>query len=162
MCRGAYIPYFKNQRALFLLPPLFRKISISHVYPTCISHYSCRNVMVLMVLWLVANTFVSQKNWICSFSLMPPNKTLPQVLIITQRQNQIPHSFWKKLSKNISFPSRKREDYGGEKKWPKLNLGGYWSQVLISSNIFLQPLHVWFLFSCAMIYTQTCWSVRFP
>ena len=26
------------------------------------------------------------------------NKTLPQVLIITQKQNQITHSFWKTLS----------------------------------------------------------------
>ena len=28
---------------------------------------------------ITAVTFVSQKNWICSFLLMPPSKTLPEV-----------------------------------------------------------------------------------
>ena len=55
--------------------------------------------------------------WIWSFSLMIPSKTLLQVLIITPKQNEITET------------GRIME----HRKWPKLNLGGFWSQVLINS-----------------------------
>ena len=74
------------------------------------------------------------KNWICSFSLMPPSKTLPQ----------------RKFFENLFFPSREREDYGA-KIWPKkLNLKG---SLVTSFDIFhhLQPLHFWLQFCCAII-----------
>ena len=65
-----------------------------------------------------ANTFVSQKKWICSFLLMPSSKTLSQIVIIIPQADgncpYLPNSvFWRYF-----FLSRKKggvEDYGVEK-----------------------------------------------
>ena len=55
------------------------------------------------------------KNWICSFLLMPPSKTLPQVFIIIPRQRGIAHSSRTAFSENILSWSER----GGKGLWMK-------------------------------------------
>ena len=50
------------------------------------------------------------------------------------RQKEIIHLPSKKYFENLFFSRRQREDYGAE-KWQKLNLQGYFSNVLINSTI---------------------------
>ena len=67
---------------------------------------------------------------------MVPNKNLPEVLIITTLGRiKLPNSPEQHFFEKLFFPSRMRENYGA-KKWPKLNLRGHWSQILINSTIF--------------------------
>ena len=56
------------------------------------------------------------KKWIYSFLLLPQMKIFPQILIIIPRQME-------------------KGDYKIAEKWPKLNLWGYFSQVLINPTI---------------------------
>ena len=84
------------------------------------------------------------KKWICSFLLVPPNKPLPQVLIITPRQRETTYSSRTVFSEDLFFPQQKVDVSGGRgeerimelKKLPKLNLRGYCSQVLVNSTVF--------------------------
>ena len=57
------------------------------------------------------------KNLTCSFLLMPPSKTLPQVFIINPRQKEITNSSRNDFSEDLFFLSREEgeEDYGVEK-----------------------------------------------
>ena len=77
------------------------------------------------------------KNWVWSFLLMPPSKTLLQVFIITTQAEGnysfLPNKvFWGSI-----FYSAEREVWIMElKKLSKLKLRGYRSQVLINSTIF--------------------------
>ena len=68
---------------------------------------------------------------------MPPSKTLPQVFIIISQATEITHSSRTAFSEDLFFPNGKG---GGGimelKKFPNLNLQGYWSQVLLNSTIF--------------------------
>ena len=52
------------------------------------------------------------------------------------KQKEITHFTWTAFSENLFFPQQKTERIMKLKKWPKLNLRGYWSQVLITSTIF--------------------------
>ena len=71
------------------------------------------------------------KNWICSFLLMVPSKTLPQVFIITTPgRRKLPISPKQSFLK-IYFTPADRERTMELKIWPKLNLEGYWLQFLI-------------------------------
>ena len=84
------------------------------------------------------------KNWISSFLVIPPSKTLPQFFIITHphpfhaegNYPFLPNSvFWR--SKIYFSPAERGEERIIElKKLPKFNLRGYWLQVLINSTIF--------------------------
>ena len=97
------------------------------------------------------------KNWICSFLLMSETKNLPQVLIITtpgRRKLPISH---KQLF--LYFSPTERGRIMELKKWPNLNLRGYWSHFLIDSTVF-GIFTFWFLFYCAIILIQACWSVK--
>ena len=95
-----------------------------------------------MVLRLLENTFVSQntgkyicesKYWICL--LMAQNKTLPQVFIITTTGRRKLLISPNQNVLKIYFSSAERGRTIELKIWPKLNLQGYWSQVLINSTI---------------------------
>ena len=90
-----------------------------------------------IVLRLLANTFCESKNLISSFLLMPPSKLTPRFLSLPPSRKEITHSSWTVFSEDLFFSQQK----GGErimelKKLPRLNLRGYWSQVLINSTIF--------------------------
>ena len=72
------------------------------------------------------------KSSIYSFLLLSLSKSLPQVLIITTQVRR-------KLTISLVFcifPQQKGRRIMELKKWPKLNLQGYWYQVLINSAIF--------------------------
>ena len=78
------------------------------------------------------------KNWIYSFSPMPLCKTLPQVFIINPLYRGKLLIFSRQdILKTEPFCSRGEETIRDLKKWPKLNLQGYWSQVLINPTIFV-------------------------
>ena len=77
------------------------------------------------------------KNWIWSFLLMPPSKTLLQVFIITTQAEGnysfLPNKvFWR----SIFYPAEREVWIMELKKLSKLKLRGYRSQVLINSTIF--------------------------
>ena len=74
-----------------------------------------RKSFKFMTLRWLENTFLSQKNWICSFLLISPSKTLPQVYIITTpNRRKLPISSKTKCSENLFFPNKEGEDYGAE------------------------------------------------
>lgn len=105
------------------------EFSLKPAYPTMVGE----NYMVFR---LLKNTFVSQKNLICSFILIPPSKTFPQVLITTpQVEENYPFPSNNALSKSI-FPAESGRTIMKLIKWPKLNLRGYWSLILKNSTIF--------------------------
>ena len=90
------------------------------------------------------------KNWICSFLLMPPYSTFLQVFYYHYSRHKEITFFPETTVFENPFSPVERGRIVELKKWPKLNLWGYWSQVLISST-FLQPLHFRLLFYCAII-----------
>ena len=95
----------------FISPEFFLNFfSKLHTPPWLQKHFK------LMVLRLLENTFVSQK--ICSFLLIPPSKTFPQVFII-----------------KIYFSPAERGRTIELNIWPKLHLQGCWPQVLINATI---------------------------
>ena len=86
---------------------------------------------------ITGKSICESQNWICSFLLMPA-KLFRKFLSLPPRQKDIFHSFRTVFSEDIFFPSKRG---WGQKamelgKIPKLNLRGYWSQVLINSTIF--------------------------
>ena len=83
------LEYFLNFFSSLFIPPWLRKS------------------FKFMVLRLLSNTFVSQKNWICSFLLLLPGKNPPEVFIITPQAEEITYSSRTTFSKNPFFPSRK-------------------------------------------------------
>ena len=104
---------------------------------------SLQKRLKLTVLRLLANTLVSQKIEYVHFCSCSEAKPSPRFLSLLPRQKEITHSSRTAFSKDLFFPSRIRRGWGlGEgrrimelKKLPKLNLRGYWSQVLINSAI---------------------------
>ena len=96
---------------------------------TCISHHGWKKYFKFMVLRLLENTFVSQR------ILMLPSKTIPQVFIITTPGGWDLSIYPKQCFLKICFSPAERERTMVVKIWPKLNLQGYWSQVLIYSTI---------------------------
>ena len=91
----------------------------------------------IMVVRLMANTFVSQK----TESVQSPHaKCSPRFLLLPPRQKEITYSSWTVFSEDLFFPQQKWGDgvFGGRitelKKLPKLHLRGYWSQVLKNST----------------------------
>ena len=101
----------------------------------CIFHHGCGS-------YGVKNTgkyICELKIWIWSFLLMPPSKTLIQVLIISpEEERNFPFLADNILWRSIFSLAERRESrmIMELKKLPKLNLGGYWSYVLINSTIF--------------------------
>ena len=87
--------------------------------------------MVLMVLKLLANTYVSQsKNWVFSFFVMLPSKTFPQVLMIT------PPPLPSRRKLLISPEQPFLGIYYGAQRMTKIKRARILSQVLINSTIF--------------------------
>ena len=106
----------------FLQPPIqvwtLKEFSLQNIYwiffQTCISHRNGRKVSGVKI---TGRYIRESKNWICSFLLMPPNKTLPQA---EENHPFHPNSiFWKSI-----FPQKKGGWIMELKKWPKLNLWG--------------------------------------
>ena len=77
------------------------------------------------------------KNLIWSFLRMSPSKTFPQVLINTPQVEGYYPFPQTALFENL-FLAKQTEGRSTElKKWPKLNLWGYWSETFINSTIFV-------------------------
>ena len=69
-------------------------------------------VIVLRLLQYICES----KNWICSFLIMTPSKTLPRFLSLSSRQTEIAHSSRTTFFEDIfSWGERGGEDYGVEK-----------------------------------------------
>ena len=87
----------------------------------------------IVSLRLPVNTFVSQKIESVHFYPSPQAELSTRNFVITPMQKKITHSSRTAFSKDLFFPLQK----GGRrimelKKLPRLNLPGYWSQVLIN------------------------------
>ena len=105
-------------------PFIFLKAHKGFISPEYFSQKSFK----FMVLRLLANAFMSQKLNLFIHT-HAPSKPLPQAeenYLFLQNSG-----FWKSI-----FSSRKGGLWSWPGKWPKLNLQGYWSQVLINSTIF--------------------------
>ena len=93
---------------------------------TCIYHHGCGKFSnsYCWDYWKI-HLWVKQ-NWICSFLLIPPGKTLSQVFIITTPAEGIypfcpSNVLWKSM-----FPEQKGGRIMELKKWPKFNLRENW------------------------------------
>ena len=140
-------PLFQNQCPLFLLYPLFWKLSQSsgqdqqngkQTYCRLPPYSFTINFKDTLSYFSGLNISMESKNWTCSFSLMLQYNTLPQVFIITpQAEGNYPFLSNSVFWRSIFSPAERCGRIMELKKLPKLNLrGGYWSQVLISSTIF--------------------------
>ena len=101
---------------------------------TCISHSGCEKFQIYDVK-ITGEYICESKNWFCSFLIMPLSEGIPQVLIITH-QAERKYPFLPVLPGDLFFHQQKGGRVMELKKWPILNLWGYWSQVLINSTIF--------------------------
>ena len=102
------------------------------------------------VLRLIKKLFVSQKNWIYSFLLMPQVKFSPRLLsssLQTEGNYLFPSNnvIWK-----TTFPKQKVGRIMELKKCPKLNLRKYCSQILMKFHHFCN-IYVFGLFCWAII-----------
>ena len=92
-----------------------------------------------MVLRLLANRFISQKIESLHFYSCSQAKLSSRFLLLPS-QAQGNHQFLRKaFSEDLFFPQQKWSEGRSImelKKLPKLNLRGYWSQVLINSTMF--------------------------
>ena len=108
-----------------------------------------------MVLRLLENALVSQKIGSVHFYLSPQAKDSPRSLSLPlQAGENYPLPLINIFFKSI-FPNEKEGRFMEQKKFPKLKLRAYWSQVLINSTIFA-TLCLWFLFCCTIIKIYTC------
>ena len=90
----------------------------------------------LMVLRLLANTFVSQKSESVHFYPCLQVQLSRRFLSLPPRQKEITHSSRKAFSEDLFFPQQKGgEDYGVEKVI-KIKPTRNWSHILINSTIF--------------------------
>ena len=80
----------------------FNKFSLKLVYPNMI----VKKFQIYGVQILRKCTFKS-KNWIWTYLLMPPVKTLPQILSSPSIQREITHSLRQRFLENLFSPSRK-------------------------------------------------------
>ena len=150
VCRGAYISYFKINTSIFCCfiffeecpNPQFRinKMVNEHtadnhpnlwllqnISQTCISHHGCKKGSNSWYkdywkihLWVKLNLFTPKQN-------SPPGFYHHQ-----SRQKEIIHFLQTKCFENLFSPAERGRTIE-LKIWPKLNLQGYWSQVLINS-----------------------------
>ena len=164
VCRDAYIPYSKINASIFcFLSPQVRinKMVNEHTvdYHPIPSEFTSR-IHPLIFLWTPKGSispeyflnffsnlhmppwlqesfqihywkiYLLVKNWICA-----PSKTFPQVFIITTPgRRKLRISPIQSVLK-IYFSSADRGRIIELKIWSKLNLQGYWSQILINSTI---------------------------
>ena len=89
-----------------------------------------------IVLRLLESTFVSQKIESVHFYSCPQTTPSPRFLSSTSRQKEITHFPRTAYFESLFFPQQKRERIMELKKWPKLHLLGYLSQIYIHSTIF--------------------------
>ena len=75
------------------------------------------------------------------FYSCPQAKLSFRFLTLPPRLKEITHSSQTAFSEDLFSPSRKEGGVMELKKLPKLNLRGYWSQVLINSTIFATFTH---------------------
>ena len=130
---------------------VFSLTNISWIFcQTCISHHACRNFWIYGIIyyWKI-NLWAKKLNFF--IFTHTPQAFCPQVFITTTlgRRNTFPlnTAFWKSI-----FPQQK----GGImelKKWPKLNLRRYWSQVLINFTIFVTITFLVFVSLCHSLYS---------
>ena len=93
-----------------------------------------RKSFKFMVLRLLANTCVKKIESVHFYSC-PQEKLSPRSLSLPPRQKENTHSSRTLFSEDLCFPSRKEGEIMELKQLPKLNLHGYWSQVLINFTI---------------------------
>ena len=107
---------------------------------TCISHHGYGKVWNLwslkfMGLRLLENIFMTQKTESANFYSFSQAKTTHRFLSSNPRQKEIINFPWIVIFLKSIFPQQKGGRIMELKKWLKLNLRGYWSQVLINSSI---------------------------
>ena len=121
---------FKDKKG-FISPKSFLNFFLNLYVPQCLP-----KSFEVMVLRLLANTFVSHKTESDHFYPFSQAKPLPRFLSLSTERRKLsipPEQRFLKM-----YFSRQK---GGRrimklKKLPKLNLRGHWSQVLINSTIF--------------------------
>ena len=150
MCRAPYILYFKISAPIFCCPILSEnylnpqvKINKMVNKPTVDYHPSpsqlTSRINPLMFLW-IPKGFVYLSGIYLEFFPKPVYSTAVAEVspLLLPSQKETTHSSWTPFPEDLFFPSRKGG--GGRimelKKVPKLNLQGYWSQILINSTIF--------------------------
>ena len=94
-----------------------------------------RKSFKFIVLRLPENTFKGQKIKLILFYSSPQVKLSPRFLSLPTDRRKLPIPTEQRFLKICFSPAEMREDYGVEKLL-KLNLRGYWSQVLMNSTIF--------------------------
>ena len=107
---------------------------------TCISHHGYGKVWNLislkfMGLRLLENIFMTQKTESANFYSFSQAKTTHRFLSSNPRKKEIINFPWIVIFLKSIFPQQKGGRIIELKKWLKLNLRGYWSQVLINSSI---------------------------
>ena len=120
---------------LFLCPENLLNFFSNLYIPPCL-----RIILKLMVVRLLENAFVSQKIESIPYYLCPQAKLSPRFLSLPLRKKENTQFPQAALFENLFFPSKKGEE-GEEtmrelKKWLKLTLSEYWSEVLINPSIF--------------------------
>ena len=169
--RGAYVPYFRTKAPSFCCSIFFKEcfnplamfflflfLYFYFLYPSPqyfrnffsnlrISPWLKKSFKVLR---LIKKLFVSQKNWIYSFLLMPQVKFSPRLLsssLQTEGNYLFPSNnvIWK-----TTFPKQKVGRIMELKKCPKLNLRKYCSQILMKFHHFCN-IYVFGLFCWAII-----------
>ena len=126
--------YFLNFFSSLYIPPWLQK------------NYGVNSVKI------TGKCICESKNWSVHFCLCLEANLSPRLLSLPPREKEIIHSFWTSIFLKSIFPQQKGEERRimEWKKWPKLNLQGYWSQVLINCTIFA-AFTLLFLFCYAII-----------
>ena len=127
-------PLFQNHHPI----PWFLQ-NISWIFSqTCISYHCCKKFQIHG--FKITGKYISVYLW--------PQAKVSGFYHRNSRQKKITYFSQTKCFENLFFPSREGEDL---KIWPKLNLQGYWSHVLINSI----PPFATFTFKI-----QASWSVN--
>ena len=102
--------------------------------PVYVSPWLLKNFK-FMVLRLLVNRFVSRENESIHFYSCPKQNSPPGFYHYHSGEKEPTHFPQRTVFENLFSPAE-RGSIMELKRWPKLNLRGYWSQVLINSIIF--------------------------
>ena len=117
---GEYHPS-PSQLTLRILPLMFLRTPKRFAFPESFLNFFPKPAYFTMVaekfqiygVKITGKYICESKNWICSFLLMPPSKTLPRVYIIPSQTEEIIHSSQTEFSEDLHFSWQK----GGDGLW---------------------------------------------